>query len=382
MGQKNSKISEHLQSAANQNGYKGPEPQGSIYDDSDKHMIFSKDKKRVTVDDFEIRTLIGTGNFAKVFQVEKKDTGKIYAMKILKKSKLLEADQLEHTKTERAVLQYMSHPFLVNLIYAFQTSDKLYMVMEFVNGGELFFHLKKEKKFQPERVRFYAAELLLAIVHLHTHNIAYRDLKPENILVRSNGHLCLTDFGLSKILSDHFGRTHTFCGTPEYLAPEVILQKGHGKPVDWWSYGILIYEMLVGIPAFYSENVQEMYENILHSELVFPSKVDNVTRDFLSKLLERDPTRRLGTKSPDEIKNHPYFDSIDWDKIYKKEIEPPFIPSIKNENDVSCFESDFTNQPAADSLPEGSGALGESVQKEFEGFTFTDNSRLKEVSPE
>uniref|UniRef100_A0A7S1PDU8 Non-specific serine/threonine protein kinase n=3 Tax=Percolomonas cosmopolitus TaxID=63605 RepID=A0A7S1PDU8_9EUKA len=301
-------------------------------------------------------------------------------MKILNKSKLLESDQLEHTKTERAVLQYMSHPFLVNLIYAFQTSDKLYMVMEFVNGGELFFHLKKEKRFAPDRVRFYAAELFLAILHLHTHNIVYRDLKPENILMRPDGHLCLTDFGLSKILSDHFGRTHTFCGTPEYLAPEVLLQKGHGKPVDWWSYGILIYEMLIGIPAFYSENVQEMYDNIIHSDLVFPSFVDATTRDFLSKLLERDPSQRLGTKSPQEIKDHPYFDSIDWEKIYNKEVDPPFIPRIKNETDTSCFEPDFTNQPPTDSLPETADALGESVQKEFEGFTFVDNSRLRDMS--
>lgn len=376
MGNKNSKLPEQLQKTlVNKNEIT---IDNSIHYDLDKRMIYSEDQKKVTLDDFELKTMIGVGNFAKVLQVQKKDTGKIYAMKILNKSKLVESHQLEHTKTERIVLQYISHPFLVNLVYAFQTNDKLYMVMEFVSGGELFFHLKKEKRFSSERVKFYAAELFLAIEHLHNKGFVYRDLKPENILMRSDGHLCLTDFGLSKFLND--GRTNTFCGTPEYLAPEILLQKGHGKPVDWWSFGILIYEMLIGIPAFYSENVQEMYDNIIHSELVFPNFIDPITKDFLTKLLERNPEYRLGTKNSSEIKEHQYFANIDFQKIYKKEIQPPFIPKVNSENDVSFFESEFTAQPPTDSLPDVSLHLRESLQKEFEDFTFVDNSRLKEVS--
>lgn len=165
----------------------------------------------------------------------------------MNKNRLKQEKQLSHTKTEREILEHIAHPFLVKLIYAFQTKEKLYMVMDFVNGGELFFHLRKDKRFSEERAKFYAAELFLALEHLHKHNIVYRDLKPENILMDAEGHIKLTDFGLAKVLTNHDDRTHTFCGTPEYLAPEVLLQKGHGKPVDWWSFGTTVYEMIVGI---------------------------------------------------------------------------------------------------------------------------------------
>ncbi|KAL0485158.1 glucocorticoid-regulated kinase [Acrasis kona] len=339
-------------------------------------MLYSSDRNKVTLDDFELLKLIGRGNFAKVMQVRKKDSGLVYAIKILNKRKLEQADQLEHIRTERAILQYVEHPFLIKLVYAFQTMEKLYMVMEFVNGGELFFHLKQERRFSESRVKFYAAELFLGIEHLHNQNIVFRDLKPENVLMDRNGHIMLTDFGLAKYLLKQ-DRTHTFCGTPEYLAPEVLLQRGHGKPVDWWSYGILIYEMLVGIPPFYSDNVQDMYNKILHSDLLLSDQLmTQEVQDLLIRLLERDPRKRLGSgpKGTSEIKNHPFFRGIDWQDVYDKKVVPSFRPKVRSELDTCYFDEEFTRQDAIDSIGDPS-YLGASAQKAFEGFTFNSNGR-------
>merc|ERR1712100_639114 len=232
-------------------------------------VLFSDDNKPVCKDDFELLKVIGKGSFGKVMQVKKKDDGQIYAMKVLRKEAIIARKQVDHTRAEKAILQKIDHPFIVKLNYAFQTEEKLYMVLDFVNGGELFFHLKKEGKFSEERVRLYSAEIALALHHLHSRDIVYRDLKPENILIDADGHICITDFGLSKeISSDEV--THTFCGTPEYLAPEVLKGQGHGCPVDWWSLGTLIYEMLTGLPPFYSQNINIMYQKILNGELRFP----------------------------------------------------------------------------------------------------------------
>jgi serine/threonine protein kinase len=212
---------------------------------------------KLTLDDFELLCVIGRGSFGKVLQVKKKDNGKIYAMKILNKKHLIARKQVVHTKTERKVLQSITHPFIVNLIYAFQTEAKLYMVLEFFNGGELFFHLKNQGRFNDERASFYAAQVVLAFEHLHKRNIIYRDLKPENVLLDDQGYIKITDFGLSKEMSSPTELTHTFCGTPEYLAPEVIVGNGYGQPIDWWSLGALMYEMLTGLVKFYSFRLLE-----------------------------------------------------------------------------------------------------------------------------
>jgi len=233
------------------------EPESNV--DWEAPVLYSGDNKKVGKDDFELLKVIGKGSFGKVMQVKKKDDGQIYAMKVLRKEAIIARKQVDHTRAEKAILQKIEHPFIVKLNYAFQTEDKLYMVLDFVNGGELFFHLKKEGKFSEERVRLYSAEIALALHHLHSRDIVYRDLKPENILIDADAHICITDFGLSKeIISDEV--THTFCGTPEYLAPEVLKGQGHGCPVDWWSLGTLIYEMLTGLPPFYSQNINIMYQ--------------------------------------------------------------------------------------------------------------------------
>jgi len=310
-------------------------------------------------------------------KVKKKDTKEIFAMKVLLKEMLVKQNMISYTKTEKAILQSIDHPFICGLRYAFQTDAKLYLVLDFLSGGELFFHLSKEVKFSVERARFYAAELVLAIGHLHSKNIIYRDLKPENVVLDSAGHCILTDFGLAKQDISTSNPTHTFCGTPEYLAPEIIKGKGHSKPVDWWSLGILIYEMLVGLPPFYSENMNEMYELILKAPLKFPSFVPNEAQSLLKGLLERDENKRLGGGKDDykEIQTHPFFAPIDWDKLYAKKITPPFVPEMQKGDDEKAinFDSEFTNEQVRDSIVQG---VSKEENKEF-GDDFNFNGRKK-----
>jgi len=327
--------------------------------------------KTISVVDFDLLSVIGKGSFGKVLQVRKKDSGRIYAMKVLNKKNILENRELEHTKTEKSILQKLAHPFLVNLIYSFHTSDKLYFVMDFINGGELFYHLQKEQKFTPDRVRFYCAEIVLGIEYLHNSGVIYRDLKPENILLTDEGHIILTDFGISKEgLEADDARTATFCGTPEYLAPEVLQGKGYTKAIDWWSFGTLMFEMLTGLPPFYSQDVQQMYFKIMHAKLEFPDTLDqDHTRSILNGLLERDPSKRLADAK--FIKRHPYFESIDWDKLLRKEIPVPYIPPVKGQTDTSMVDPTFTSERITIHDPStSSSAISPENQKKFEGFTF------------
>ncbi|KAF2068108.1 hypothetical protein CYY_010566 [Polysphondylium violaceum] len=346
-------------------------------DEGPEEIIFSKNKQTVTKDDFELLTVIGKGSFGKVMQVKKKDDQKIYAMKVLRKDAIIARKQVNHTKSEKTILQCVSHPFIVNLHFAFQTRDKLYMILDFVNGGELFFHLKREGRFSEPRVKLYAAEIVSALDHLHKQDIVYRDLKPENILLDSEGHICITDFGLSKKIETTDG-TFTFCGTPEYLAPEVLNGHGHGCAVDWWSLGTLLYEMLTGLPPFYSQNVSMMYQKILNGELKIPSYISPEAKSLLEGLLTREVDKRLGTKGGNEVKSHPWFRNIDWDKLDRKEVEVHFKPKVKSGTDVSQIDPAFTQERPMDSVVEGS-TLGDAVNKDnsFEGFTYVADSILK-----
>jgi serine/threonine protein kinase len=291
----------------------------------------------------------------------------------LRKDSVIAKKQVNHTKDEKHILQKILHPFIVRLYYAFQTKGKLYMIMDFVNGGELFQYLKNETRFSEERVVFYAAEIALALIHLHSHGIVYRDLKPENILLDAKGHIVITDFGLCKEINDD--NTETFCGTPEYLAPEIISGEGHGYPVDWWSLGTLIFEMLTGLPPFYSSSVQEMFKFIMKSPLRFPDDMSENAKDLLKKLLERDPSKRIcGSK----IKKHPFFASIDWVQLEARQIDPPFIPPVTSPTSINCIDPDFTNQDVADSLIT---SWVDSDDKDlFEGFTYNgQNLRQSEI---
>eukprot|EP01129_Flabellula_baltica_P002945 TRINITY_DN12817_c0_g1_i1.p1 TRINITY_DN12817_c0_g1~~TRINITY_DN12817_c0_g1_i1.p1 ORF type:complete len:452 (+),score=130.24 TRINITY_DN12817_c0_g1_i1:59-1357(+) len=335
-------------------------------------------KKVVGKEDFDLLAVIGRGSFGKVMQVREKKTNKVYAMKVMRKDAIIAKNQVAHTKDEKHILAKIQHPFIVRLNYAFQTSDKLYMIMDYINGGELFFHLKNETRFPEERVKFYAAEIALALMHLHDHGIIYRDLKPENILLDHEGHIVITDFGLSKEVFDDF--TDTFCGTPEYLAPEVLRGGGHTFPVDWWSLGTLMYEMIVGIPPFYSKSISVMYQKIMEGPLRFPEGMSEDVMDLLEGLLERDPDERL---TSEEIREHPFFADVDWEKMEAKKITPPWKPNVRDEFDTTHIDPHFTSQVAADSLVTGPSWIDELSEEErdmFEGFTFGGDDVLNQSS--
>lgn len=285
---------------------------------------------KLTIDDFHLLTLVGKGSFGKVMQVQKKDTGRIYAIKTIRKAKIISRSEVTHTLAERSVLAQINNPFIVPLKFSFQSPEKLYFVLAFVNGGELFFHLSKEGRFDINRSRFYTAELLCALECLHGFNVVYRDLKPENILLDYQGHIALCDFGLCKLEMKDEDSTNTFVGTPEYLAPELLKGEGYGKTVDWWTLGVLLYEMLTGLPPFYDENTNEMYRKILTAPLNFPGYdvVPPAARDLLTKLLDRDPAKRLGVNGSTEIKSHPFFHGIDWKKLLQRKYEPTFKPHV------------------------------------------------------
>jgi len=292
-------------------------------------------------------------------------------MKILKKAAIIARNQVEHTKAERKILQALQHPFLMTLRYAFQSKDKLYFVLDYYQGGELFFHLKTARRFPEDVARVWVGEVALALGHLHSLSVIYRDLKPENILLDDNGHCCLTDFGLSKDV-DPNDKAHTFCGTPEYLAPEIVTGAGHDKAVDWWSLGILLYELTVGIPPFYSQNVNEMYNKIQHGVLRFPPFLSEPCKAMIVALLNRDPKKRLGSKADiDDLKAHAFFKDINFEKMMKKEIDPPYKPKIKANDTTSNFDTTFTSEPVVDSVaqPSGLGTLSENPDA-FAGFTY------------
>lgn len=322
--------------------------------------------EHVTVADFDFLKVLGRGNFGKVMQVRKKNTGKVFAMKILKKQAILQKQQLDHTWSERNILARSNHPFLMKMRWAFQTKAKLYFVLDFYTGGELFFHLKKQRRFSESQARIIVAEVAMALGHLHSLGVVYRDLKPENILVDLSGHICLTDFGLSKKL-DEDDEALTFCGTPEYLAPEMIQGAGHNKAVDWWALGILLYELVVGIPPFYSKDVKKMYDSILWGILRFPPFVSDDCQNVIEMLLIREPRRRLGSseRDVDEIREQPFFRKLDWDRLYNREVEPLYKPPrAKNPASTINFEESFLRQPAAETPSE------EVRGSDADGFTF------------
>jgi len=330
--------------------------------------------------DFTFLKVVGKGSFGKVMMVKRAGTEDIYAMKVLQKKNLLKRKQVVHTKTERRILADIDHPFIVSLRYAFQTPAKLYMVLDFFNGGELFFHLKRDGRFSEGRAKFYGAEILLALECLHANNIIYRDLKPENILLDEEGHIKVTDFGLSKDSVEGNMLTHTFCGTPEYLAPEILQQKGHGKAVDWWSYGTLLYEMMTGLPPFYNMNLNIMYEKILHAPVPLPKFLSKEARMLFLGLLEREVIQRLGSGDEDaeEIKQTPFFKTMDFPALMRKEVQPPFKPQVHGKMDTAMIEEEFTNEPVKDTPVNHTSSML-AAQNQFPGFTFNPSNQDAKV---
>jgi serine/threonine protein kinase len=315
-------------------------------------------------------------------------------MKVLQKKVIVQKKEVAHTLGERNILvrtAMADSPFIVGLKFSFQTPTDLYLVTDYMSGGELFWHLQKEGRFNEARAKFYIAELILALQHLHQHDIVYRDLKPENILLDANGHIALCDFGLSKANLTKNDTTNTFCGTTEYLAPEVLLdEQGYTKMVDFWSLGVLVFEMCCGWSPFYAEDTQQMYKNIAFGKVRFPrDALSTEGRNFVKGLLNRNPKHRLGAiDDAEELKAHPFFFDIDWVALTKKNIVPPFKPKLKSALDTSNFDPEFTNALqnseslnaraaalAAGAMP-ASTPLSPGMQANFKGFTFVDESSI------
>jgi len=341
--------------------------------DEDQELNEVPERTNVQPGDFEFLSTIGKGSFGRVYLVRHKAEQKIYAMKVLQKEHIKKRNEVKHVMSEKNVMTYAKHPFLVNLHFSFQTRDKLYFVLDYLNGGELFFHLQREKQFSEPRARFYSAEIGSALGYLHKKNIIYRDLKPENLLLDRFGHVVLTDFGLCKENIKLKDMTSTFCGTPEYLAPEVILKKAYDKTVDWWCLGTVLYEMLVGLPPFYCKDHAEMYERIVEQPLRLVMVGSPSAREILQQLLHKDKSKRLGAKRDfDEIKDHAFFMPIEWDKLLRRELKPPFIPRVRSEIDTSQIDKDFTNvRPNPGSLIPNTPRLLAPIDKaDFPGFSY------------
>lgn len=330
---------------------------------------------------FQLLKVLGQGSYGKVFLVRKirgADRGQLYAMKVLKKATLKVRDRVR-SKMERDILAEVNHPFIVKLHYAFQTEGKLYLILDFLRGGDLFTRLSKEVMFTEEDVKFYLAELALALDHLHSLGIIYRDLKPENILLDEEGHIKITDFGLSKEAIDHDKRAYSFCGTIEYMAPEVVNRRGHTQSADWWSFGVLMFEMLTGSLPFQGKDRKETMALILKAKLGMPQFLSPEVQSLLRALFKRNPANRLGA-GPDgveEIKRHRFFASIDWNKLYRKEMRPPFKPSVGRPEDTFHFDPEFTSRTPTDSpgIPPSAN-----THQLFRGFSFVATNQSQEES--
>lgn len=320
----------------------------------------------VGIEDFEVLKVVGQGAFAKVYQVRKKGTSEIYAMKVMRKDKIMEKNHAEYMKAERDILTKVDHPFIIQLRYSFQTKYRLYLVLDFVNGGHLFFQLYHHGLFREELARIYAAEIVSAVSHLHANGIMHRDLKPENILLDADGHAMLTDFGLAKQFDENT-RSNSLCGTVEYMAPEIVQGKGHDKAADWWSVGVLLFEMLTGKPPF-TGNRQKIQQKIVKDKIKLPTFLSSEAHSLLKALLEKDTSKRLGCGplGSDEIKRHKWFKPINWKKLDAREIQPSFRPDVAGQHCIANFEKCWTDMPLVDSPAASPNASG----NPFSGFSY------------
>ena len=291
------------------------------------------------LDDFELKKTIGTGSFGRVVLARQKLTGEFYALKILSKKNVIKTKQVEHTINEKKILNAVDFPFLTSLVYSFKDNANLYLVMEFVAGGEMFAHLSKIKNgFNQKISRFFCAQVILAVEYLHSLNSVHRDLKPENTLIGQDGYIKISDFGFAKRIVD---RAYTLCGTPEYIAPEILSNRGYGKSVDWWAVGVLTYEMSVGVPPFQADDPTKIYEKILSGKFYLPDSLSDEAKDFMRALITKDLTKRIGClrEGVKDIKTHRWFKNVDWIQIYLKKEIPPYKPLFKKPNDTSNFEN-------------------------------------------
>lgn len=298
---------------------------------------------KVTPEDFEILKTIGVGSLSRVNLAVLKTTGECFALKMVDKSQALKLKQVDHLISEFNVLKTINHPWVVNLVHYFQDERYVYFALEFVSGGDLFRHIRFSAKLESYSAMLYTAQVVTVLEYLHSLNIVYRDLKPENLLIQKDGYLKLTDFGISKIVED---RTYTLCGTPEYLAPEVILSKGHGKAADFWSLGVLVYEMITGIDPFCDDFPMVTYRRIVKGEVRFPRRFDPAAKSLVKKLLQVDLSKRLGNlkNGVNDIKAHKWFRGLNWEKLANSELDMPYLPKVTDDCDTSNF-SEFFEPP-------------------------------------
>jgi len=292
------------------------------------------------LEDFRLTRTLGAGSFGRVILVKHLETEAYYAMKLLIKEKVVKTKQVEHTLNEKRILQAMDFPNLVNLVYCFKDPSNLYLVLGFENGGELFTHLRKSRRFPEPMTKFYCAQVVLAFEYLHSLDIIYRDLKPENMLICASGYTKVTDLGFAKRLGSEM-RTYTLCGTPEYLAPEVIKHRGYGKSVDWWTVGVLIYEMAAGNVPFHCKEHSEMYSRIVKGNFKCPDFFSKELVEILTAILQTDTSKRFGCLrgGPNDIKNHKWFSGLNWESIYHQTIRPSYIPEVKGPGDTRHFQA-------------------------------------------
>ena len=339
---------------------------------------------KIQYSDFEPLKLLGRGSFGDVVLVRLKANKKVYAMKILNKHLLKVKRQQEHTRTERDLMVKINSPFVANIKTAFQDESKLYIVSEFMQGGDMFYHMHDGKivKFSNEKTKFYIMELVLALEALHENNMVYRDLKPENILLDSKGHVKLTDFGLSKILDTESDKAFTICGTPQYLAPEILLKKGYDKTVDWWSLGCVMYEMISGKLPFAIRKGAKMSLKIYDQGIDYPSYMKDDAKDLIQKFLVVEPSERLGwgPDGSENIKKHHFFKGINWNDAKMKKIKPPFIPKLNSDIDLKYFDTMFTEESLKGLNRKNSNRdRSREPSNEYNGFTYVTNSVSNEL---
>uniref|UniRef100_A0A674F6N0 Protein kinase C n=1 Tax=Salmo trutta TaxID=8032 RepID=A0A674F6N0_SALTR len=346
-------------------------------------MLYAVPRKehfhKFTLDNFILHKMLGKGSFGKVFLAELKSSREFFAVKALKKDVVLMDDDVECTMVERRVLSLAwEHPFLTHLHCTFQTTENLFFVMEYLNGGDLMFHIQNCHKFDVQRSTFYAAEVICGLQFLHSKGIVYRDLKLDNVLLDSEGHIKIADFGMCKENMEGETRTCTFCGTPDYIAPEILLGQKYGSSVDWWSFGVLLYEMLTGQSPFHGRDEEELFQSIRTDDPCYPRWLAKDARDILIKLFVREPERRLGVKG--NIRQHSFFKDTDWNALEKREVAPPFRPTVKSPSDVSNFDKEFINEKPR--LSYADRTLMNSVdQTMFNNFSFVNPAMGHNKSP-
>lgn len=319
-------------------------PVSDVASEEPLYAVPRKDhQSKFTIEDFVLHKMLGKGSFGKVFLAELKKSGKFFAVKALKKDVVLMDDDVECTMVERRVLSLAwENPFLTHLYCTFQTKENLFFVMEYLNGGDLMFHIQNCHKFDVHRATFYAAEIICGLQFLHSKGIIYRDLKLDNVLLDSDGHIKIADFGMCKENMQEESRTSTFCGTPDYIAPEILLGQKYNSSVDWWSFGVLLYEMLIGQSPFHGRDEEELFLSIRTYNPVYPSCLSKTAKDILVKLFVREPEERLGVKG--NIRRHSFFDSIDWSALEQRQVAPPFRPTLSSPSDCSNFDKEFINE--------------------------------------